>query len=334
MSEEYIKIGRVLIAVQMILVPIYFFLLANFIDPLSLTFIPKGIMFVLVRFVTPISLALPIVLFSYFQRYEVSEAYEHMGETVWNLPSSIKAFYGFNFFLVILFGLPFIAPIISLIGGYFIGLALFKKKEEVVQISRPLIRISTVLYLPIGIFIAILFYYQIARFFSPLINLWTSSTNFLYLSSLNIANGALISGLLLALFTYIENNSFTFEKPDYLNAIIGVLVFLTLEAVLIYFYYGTPEGITGTHQLVFSAVNIIGFFLSVILVAIKWITRSEMEESGTGIVGWITIIVFQLVNIFSQSSFKIISQTTAILITSLIFIVLFVNSYIKATKYT
>lgn len=333
MSEEYIKIGRVLIAAQIILVPIYFFILANFIDPLNLTFIPKEIMFVLVRFVTPISLALPIVLFSYFQRYEVSEAYEHMGETVWNLPSSIKAFYGFNFFLVILFGLPFFAPIISLIGGYFIGLALFKKKEDVVQISRPLIRISTVVYLPIGIFIGILFYFQIVRFFTPLIDLWTNSTNFLYLSSLNIANGALISGLLFAMFTYFENNSLTFETPEYLNAIVGALVFITLEAVLLYFYYYTPEGITGVHQLVFSAVNIIGFFLSVILVAIKWVTRADYEETGTGIVGWITIIVFQLVNIFSQGSLKIISQTTAILITSLIFILLFISSYIKATKY-
>ena len=135
------------------------------------------------------------------------------------------------------------------------------------------------------------------------------------------------------MFTYFENNSLTFETPEYLNAIVGALVFITLEAVLLYFYYYTPEGITGVHQLVFSAVNIIGFFLSVILVAIKWVTRADYEETGTGIVGWITIIVFQLVNIFSQGSLKIISQTTAILITSLIFILLFISSYIKATKY-
>lgn len=334
MSEEYIKPGRVLIASQIILVPIYFFLLADLIDPVEITFIPNPVMFTLVRFITPISLALPIVLFSYFQRYEVSEAYEHMGETVWNLPSSIKAFYGFNFFLVILFGLPLIAPIISLIGGYFIGLLLFKKKEDVVQISRPLIKISTVAYLPIGIFIGALFYFQIWPFFSSLAQIWISNTNFLYLTSLNIANGALISGLLLALFRYIEKNSLTFETPEFINAIIGLVTFLTLETILIYFYVSSNGDISGTQQLIFSAVNLLGFFLGLILIALKWIMRTDYEETGTGIVGWITIIAFQLVNVFSQSSFKLISQTTAILLTSLIFILLFISSYVQASKYT
>ena len=332
MSEEYIKPGRVLIAAQIVLIPIYFLLLANAL-PLDVPFIPHTFASLFVRVISPITLALPIVLFSYFQRYEVSEAYEHMGETVWNLPNSIKAFYGFNFFIVILFGLPFVAPFISLTGGYFVGLVIFKKKEDVVQISRPLIRFSTVLYLPFGIFIGALFYYQIAPFFSQLAQLWSDSTNFLYLSSLNIANGALISGLLLALFDYIEKNSITFEKPDFLNAVVGIVVFICLEAILVYFYYYTNEGITGTHQLVFSAVNVIGFFLSLILIAFKWFTRSDYEQAGTGLIGWITIFAFQLINLISQGKFAFISQTTAILLTSLIFILLFISSYVKATKY-
>ena len=332
MSEEYIKPGRVLIAAQIILVPIYFFLLANVLS-LDIPFIPHTLASLFVRVISPITLALPIVLFSYFQRYEISEAYEHMGETVWNLPASIKAFYGFNFFIVILFGLPFIAPFISLTGGYFLGLVIFKKKEDTVQISRPLIRFSTIIYLPFGIIIGALFYYQIAPFFSELAQLWSDSTNFLYLSSLNIANGALISGLLLALFDYIEKNSITFERPDFLNAVIGIVVFICLEAILVYFAYYTEEGINGTHQLVFSAVNVIGFFLSLILIAFKWLTRADYEQKGTGLIGWITIFAFQLINLISQGRFTFISQTTAILLTSLIFILLFISSYVKATKY-
>jgi hypothetical protein len=334
MSEEYIKPGRILIALQIILVPLYFFILANFFKTIDLPFIPNTLASLFVRIISPISLSLPIVLFSYFQRYEISEAYEHMGETVWNLPSSIKAFYGFNFFLVIAFGLPFIAPIISLSGGYFIGLVLFKKKEDMVQISRPLIKFSTIIYIPIGLFIGILFYYQIEPFFNSLVKLWGDNINFLYLSSLNIANGALISGLLFAVFDYLEKNSLTFEKPNFLNAIIGVFVFVGLEVILIYFYNSTPDHIiTGTHQLIFSIVNIVGFFLSLILIVLRWLTRSDYEETGTGLVGWITIFAFQLVNLLSQGNYAILSQTTAIVITSLIFILLFISSYVKATKY-
>ena len=257
-----------------------------------------------------------------------------MGETVWNLPASIKAFYGFNFIVVIFFRLPLIAPLISLSGGYFIGLMLFKKKEDVVQISRPLIKFSTMIYLPFGIFICIIFYYQIANFFTQLAQLWVNNINFLYLSSLNLANGALITGLILALFNYFEKNSLTFEKPEYLSAIIGTVVFLALEFVLIYFYYYTSTGITGTHQLIFTAVNVIGFLLSIILIGLKWLMRSEFEQESTGLVGWITIFVFQLINLISQGTFQFISQTTAIFLTSLIFILLFASSYVKATKYS
>jgi hypothetical protein len=179
-----------------------------------------------------------------------------------------------------------------------------------------------------------LFYYQIEPFFNSLVKLWGDNINFLYLSSLNIANGALISGLLFAVFDYLEKNSLTFEKPNFLNAIIGVFVFVGLEVILIYFYNSTPDHIiTGTHQLIFSIVNIVGFFLSLILIVLRWLTRSDYEETGTGLVGWITIFAFQLVNLLSQGNYAILSQTTAIVITSLIFILLFISSYVKATKY-
>ena len=333
MSEEYIRPERVLIALQIILVPLYFFILSNSLQQLNVSFIPPTLMAIIIRIIIPIALSLPIVLFSYFQRYEISEAYEHMGETIWNLPASIKAFYGFNFFLVIVFGLPFFAPIISLSSGYFIGLVLFKKKEDVVQISRPLIRISTWLYLPFGIIIGAIFYFQISDFFGFLGQIWVQNINFLYLSSLNIANGALISALLLAIFDYFEKNSFTFEKPNFLNALLGIIVFISLESLLIYFYVSsTDHTFTSQEQLLFSIVNIIGFFLSLILIALRWLMRSENTEKGTGLVGWITIIVFQLVNLLSNGKFAIFSQTTAILLTSIIFILLFISAYVKAVN--
>lgn len=333
MSEEYIRPERVLIALQIILVPVYFLVLSNSLQKVNVPFIPSTMLSILIRIVIPISFSLPIVLFSYFQRYEISEAYEHMGETIWNLPASIKAFYGFNFFLVIFFGLPFLAPIISLSGGYFIGLLIFKKKEDIVQISRPLIRISTWIYLPIGVFFAILFYYQIQPFFNYLGGIWINNINFLYLSSLNIANGALISALILSLFEFIEKNSLTFEKPTFLGPIIGIIVFFSLEAVLLAFYMSTPDHTFSTQQqLLFSIVNIVGFCLGLILIALRWILRSDSEEKGTGIIGWITIIIFQLVNLLSHGKFAIFSQTTAILITSLIFILLFITSYLNVVK--
>ena len=62
MSEEYIKPGRVLIAAQIVLIPIYFLLLANAL-PLDVPFIPHTFASLFVRVISPITLALPIVLF-------------------------------------------------------------------------------------------------------------------------------------------------------------------------------------------------------------------------------------------------------------------------------
>ena len=333
MSEEYIKPGRVLIFIQIVFIPIYFFLLANIFESVTIPFLSDTITEFIVRILSPLTLSIPIVLFSYYQRYEVSEAYEHMGETIWNLPNSIKAFYGFNFLLVILCGLPFIAPIIALSGGYFIGITIFGKKDEVVQISRPLIKFSTLIFIPYAIFISLIFYSQFEVFFNAISGIWTAHINLLYLTSLNIANGALISGLLLILFDYVEKNSLTFEKPSFLNTLLGLFVFIILESLLLYFAFGTAEGISGTQQLLFSIVNIIGFLLSLVLIIFRWLLRSEYTETGTGIIGWITIFAFQLVNILSSEEIAIFSKTSAIVITSIIFIILFINSYSKAIKY-
>lgn len=333
MSEEYIKPGRVLIAAQMVFVPIYFFVLANAFPPIQLPLLPILLSEVLGRLISPIVLSLPFVLFSYFQRYEVSEAYEHMGDQILHLPNSIKAFYGFNFLLVVLFGLPFVAPLIALSGGYFIGLVIKGKREDVVQISRPFIKMTTVLWLPFAFLIAVVFYFQIYDFFMDLVDLWVQNIDFIYFSSLNLANGALLGGVLIFLFDYMENVDYTYERPQYVELVVAGATFVVLELVLVYFVFFTPEGITGTHRLIFSFVNIGGFLLSVGLVVVRWFFRYEDDEEGTSLWGWLTIFAFQVVNLASSSEVAVLSRSSAIGITCIIFIVLFITSYRAASKY-
>ena len=335
MSEEYIKPGRVLIAFQIIFVPLYFIFLSNSLKPVSIPLIPESALELIVRIVIPIVLSIPFVIFSYLQRYEISEAYENMGETVWNLPNSIKVFYGFNFFVLILFGLPFIAPIISFSGGYFLGLTIMGKKEDVVQISRPMIKYFTLLFLPFAVLMAVIFYSQVGDFFAYLITLWENNIDFIYLSSLNIANGALVSGALLSSFEFFGRDDYSFKEPRVANAIIGFFTFITLEALLIYFiFYSEPLGeLTTAQNLLFIAVNILGFLLSIIVIILRYYLRGQHLEEGTGLLGYVTIFIFQLVNILSSHAISLLSRTSAILLTSIIFIILFISSYYKALKY-
>lgn len=333
MSEEYIKPGRVLIAIQIVFIPLYFFALTNALPAIAISLIPTSILNITVRIVIPIIFSIPFVVFSFYQRYEISEAYEHMGETVWNLPNSIKVFYGFNFLALILFGLPFIAPVIAVSGGYFLGLLIMGKKDEVVQIGRPIIKFFTLIFLPVWLFLTIVFYSQVGEFFIYLINLWGENIDFIYLSSLNIANGALVSGAILSFIEYFQQDSYSKERQPIITAIVGLLTFISLELFLIYFIYFTEEGLTGTQLLVFIAVNVIGFILSIVVILLKWSLRKEHTEEGTGLLGWFTIFIFQFVNILSSQSVALFSRTFAIILTSLIFILLFISSYNKALKY-
>ncbi|MHA2366524.1 MAG: hypothetical protein ACXAC7_21385 [Candidatus Hodarchaeales archaeon] len=333
MSEAYIKPGRVLIAVQMIFVPSYFLILSNSFKHVDLPFVPSFISELLARLIIPFVLSLPFIVFSYFQRYEVSEAYEHMGEQIWKLPNSIKAFYGFNFLLVLLFGLPFIAPVIACSGGYFIGLVLFGVKEGEPQIRRPLIRGSTTIFLPFAILIAIIFYAQIWSFFTTLVDVWSDNIEVIYYSALNIANGALIGGLLLLLFEYLEKADYTYERPPFVDTFFSIVVFILLELILVYFFFFTSEGLTGDQKLIFSIVNVGGFLLSLGILIIRYFFKLGEEEEGTSLIGWITIFAFQLVNLASSGELALFSRTTAVLVCCIIFLFLFISSYNEATKY-
>lgn len=336
MSEEYIKVGRVLIAFQIIFVPVYFFILAISFEPLPLPmFIPSIITEIFVSIIVPVVLSIPFVLFSYENKYQVSEAYEHMGDKIWRLPNSIKAFYGFNFFLVILFGLPFIGPLITFSGGYFIGLLIFGKKEDEVQISRPPIRLLTIIYLPFALLISLIFYSQIFDFFIELINNWLNNIDLLYFTALNIANAALIGGIILLVFKQIEQSDYGFERPLFVDNAIAFAVFLVLEVLLIYFYFGTENigTLDANQQFIFSIINIAGFLLSLIVLVSRYFLQVDVSEEETSIFGWLTIFAFQAVNIASSGDFALFSRTIAIFITCGIFILLFFSSYREAARY-
>ena len=116
LSEEYIMVNRVAVVAQAILIPVYFLLLSNYLGDFKVFLLENvpWLNFVFIRLIIPIVLSLPVVIFTISNAYQLADAYEEMGNQVMQLTTGFKAFYGFNFLLIVIFGLPVISPILGL----------------------------------------------------------------------------------------------------------------------------------------------------------------------------------------------------------------------------
>lgn len=285
----------------------------------------------IIRILIPALFSLPIVIFTWYKRYVLSDTYVEISNTIWKLPTGIKAFYGFNFAIICIFGLPIFAPLIGLFGGYFLGLMLFGDSDDKPNISRPKIKFTTTFYLPIAIILAIIFYLQVWDFYDQLILIWKENINVMYLSALNLADAVILTSLAILSFEIRNKYYYSSDLPP-ISTIVAILSFVILEVSLLFFYYSGDIGLSPDVNLVFNAIHISAFLISIALLFIRWLLRiSQDSETGNSIYAWITIIIFQLVNIAS-GDVQLISRTVAILLTCVVFMGLFVLTYREVSK--
>ena len=286
----------------------------------------------IIRIIIPTLFSLPIIIFTWHKRYVLSDTYVEISNTIWKLPTGIKAFYGFNFVIISIFGLPIFAPLIGLLGGYFLGLMIFgDSSDDKPNISRPKIKFMTTIYLPIAIIFSIIFYLQVWKFLDQLILIWKDNINVMYLSALNLAAAVIITSLVILIFEIRNKYYYSSDMPP-ISAIVAILSFLLLEISLLFFYYSGDIGLSQDVNLVFNAIHISAFLFSVALLFIRWLLNiSQDSETGNSLYAWVTIIIFQLVNIAS-GDIQLISRTVAILLTCVIFMGLFVLTYKEVSK--
>ena len=342
MSEEYIMINRLIVVLQIIAIPVYFLTLTNFLPYLSIPVINDSapwLNLLLIRLIVPLVLSLPLVGATYIRRYQTADAYDQMGNRIWRLPTGIKAFYGLNFFLIVVFGLPLVAPLIGLLGGYYLGLIIFGRSTDPDKpnISRPNIRASLLLYLPFALCIAIIFYAQAWNFYTDIYTLWTNNVDLMYSSALNLANAVVFGSLILIIFEYRQLQDYSLNIPPVAPIITGSIFFL-LELPLLVFNFMHPGVLTAQEQLGFNIVNLAAFVSGLVILVLRWRFALDQDQTqeGNSFWAWITILLFQIVNFITSvpapGGVHLLTRTTAIFLASIIFIVLFILSYRNASK--
>ena len=329
--DTYIHYGRLIVILQFILIPSYFFLLSFVFVREVIPFLSSPELIFLSNFIVygigPLVMAVPFFFWTYGRRYQIGDAYESFGREVWRLPTTIKAFYGFNFVIGIIFLLPLVTPIISLLGGYFIAVYLLGWREEnkMVTTQRKTL-IMTLLYLPLPLLVLFGFYSDILRIFLELYEYWKIQIDVIYSSALIIADAATVGGLLYLIYEGAHQVDYTVKIPGPLITLVSIVCFLALETLYLVF----PLSFLPFAPLWWIHIGavVLGFSMLILRYWKGLITRED-----TSITGWLSLVIFQAVNVVSGSpgeNLAIISRSTAILLAFSIFLFIFWIAYRKA----
>ncbi|MFX1515112.1 MAG: hypothetical protein ACFFC6_02305 [Promethearchaeota archaeon] len=340
--ETYIHYGRLLVILQFIFIPVYFYLLSSvfvkgviwFLDTEDL----RILSYIIIYVIGPLIMSVPFFFWTYGRRYQIGDAYESFGREVWRLPTTVKAFYGFNFVIGIIFLFPVITPIISLFGGYFIAVYLFKWREEgkLVSTQRKTI-LLTLLYLPLPLLVIIGFYFGydwfgeqsgVFGFFLELFEGWTNQLDNIYTSALILADSVTIGGVLYLIYEGAQQVDHSVRVPGPLITLISAALFIFLEFIYLLSVFG-PSDVYPIEALL-ELFHIGAVILGITMLIIRY-WKGLTTSRDTSIIGWLTLVFFQAVN-FVSGDLEVISRSTAILIAFGIFIFLFGLAYRHASR--
>lgn len=330
--KTYIHYGRVVVLLQFIFIPIYFYFLSFIFVDGHIWFLDIIASDIIVYGFGPLVMAFPFLIWTYGRRYQISDAYETFGHEIWRLPTTIKAFYGFNFVIGLVFLFPLISPIIALFGGYFLAVYLLGWRSEGEVLSRQRKAwILTLLYMPLPLLVIIGFYFGynpvstesgVLGFFLQLINLWNVNIDILYTSALIIADAATIGGVLYLVYEGAQQVDYSVTIPEHLITIISIVCFLILEIFLLVF--------GNSFEVFLNWIHIAAVILGVLMLFIRY-WKGLTSSRDTSIKGWLTLVIFQAVN-FASGNLVVFSRSTAILVAFSIFLFLFVFAYYHASK--
>ena len=162
----------------------------------------------------------------------------------------------------------------------------------------------------------------IFSFFIQLIEYWTSQVDLLYTSALILADSATIGGAIYLIYEGAQQVDREVEIPEFLITLISLVCFISLETLYL-FFSDSFEGFLGW-------IHIVVVILGVLLLIIRY-WKGLLTSRDTSIIGWLTLLIFQLVN-FATGALETISRSSAIFIAFAIFLFLFWVAYQRAGK--
>lgn len=323
--EETWVLSHLMIYVQILIFPVYFLILgAVLTENIELPLInDENLSIMLTSWLGPILFAIPFMIWTILKRYQLAGTYELMGGKVISLPVAVRAFYGFNFVVALIFLLPFVAPIVGILGGYWFALIIVNRNREESKGFRNSRTIKTIslIYGLLAALLALAFYFQILPFFDFIYGVWDTRIEDIYGISIALADAVTFGGLLYFFFerTMDEN-----EIPEWRVFSLDFVLFIILAGMFL------MTGGSSSNNSMLSFIHVVAVIISGSLIALR-ILFGMTTSSSSSIKAWLTVLIFQAIN-FASGEAAFMTKTTAVFIAFILFAAFFYSAYREASS--
>ncbi|MDH5647104.1 MAG: hypothetical protein OEZ01_13915 [Candidatus Heimdallarchaeota archaeon] len=329
-----LMINRLLVLFQLIAIPIYFIFftiywhedITQFFDNLVSKhafwqkILPPWLIWFEINLAIPILFSLPWVLLTLMRATRIADAYLLMSRALGKVRIDQKLFYGLNAaFTLVFIILPFASPIITIIGIIILTRAIMRK-AYLGKLSKIFWIIPAIILIFFPILISVAFYSNYTVLWDKIFNLWMTSINVIFGYGLCLAIAISIGNF----FLFLSEGSAKYNRDQLVRYDLVFLIKVILFIILSMIYFTTDP------PVIVHFMNYVALALAIIEFILRKARNLPLEGSmGSGIV---MVVAFSIVNILINLLSKIpnfadIMQSLVVLISGLIFFILFILSY-------
>jgi len=314
-------LSRLIVLVQMIVIPIYFFAFVWIYMPeVSIPSLSDESSSFLVDGLAPIFFSLPWLYGTFLYRYKFADAYSHMGEAVGQLPLTFRIFYTFNLFLVLIYFIfPLFTPLLAIISvillSSFIARMISKDEEQPNKLVRFLLLI---LLFPLIMLISIGFYSELPEIWDVLGDSWFDNLDTFFGAGLILADAIAIGSLLWLLYEGASQVDPTITIPEIRISFIVAIIF----AIGSYLYWYTEVSVDPLH--------LVGLTIASFVFLVRWKKGLKKETTKTtmSIIGLLTMPLFIGAEFLRR--YSDVARTSVIAFASIIYFIIFLIAWKKA----
>ncbi len=321
MGLEDIHVGRLLVLIQVIAIPVYFFILI-FTGGYSTIFLLDSLIditpeekWILVDVVSPLLFALPWIIATIWRANRIADAYEYMGIALGKVRIDTKLFYGINAVYILGFiVLPALSPAITVLFFLFGLPYILGKKYK----SNAMATLGFLIGFVLAIFptiLAISFYINYSLILDLLITSWNSNLNLLYGIGICLADAMVFGNFIYFIYEGAAQVDPYKEIPVMKIHLLKIVLF----GVFLLIFLNTIND--PTQPIYF--INLIAIILGLFEAIVRKIKDLEKDDTGAG--SYIMILLFMAVNFLR--TYYVAAQTIVIVGAALIFIGLFILAY-------
>ncbi len=293
-------INRLVVLLQILLIPIYFIFSGTFLYEAlyenledmfgSRLIFNESTKVLLLGVIIPFLYALPWVLGSYIYRNRLADSYELMGRALGRVRIDQRLFYGINALYVLTFFLfPFFSPAFSALFMFFIIKILISTKTDKNPPQFLWIVPGFFLALVPGVF-AFAFYIEYFDLIDSLMEIWSTNVDTMYGVGLCLADAVVIGNFYLL----IQEGASQVDRRKIPYRQILVLKFIMFGIFLLMYFYAPNNPMYYVNML---AAGLAG--LEAVIRLFKKLPKGTDSKAG-----FLLLPIFTAVNFFQNSSLK------------------------------